>query len=82
VKTEVVTTGKWDAREFDGIVVEGNYYSKGDARRSKDATIRAEYWRARRALRDDSYSLSDSPLKQYTDNGVTAYHHDLRETDK
>ena len=80
--TQVVTVGKtWESRRFDGLVVEGAYVSKGDARRSSDASIRAEYARARRAFRSGSYSLEDAPLSQTTENGVTVFYHDLKARD-
>lgn len=81
-RTEVVTTGAWQSRKFDGIVVDGIYYDKGAARNAKETHIRAEYWRARHAWRTGSYSLHDAPLKQYTENGTTIYHHDLKERDE
>lgn len=82
VEVEVVTVGPWETRKFDGIIVNGLYYEKGAARTSADGTVRQAYWRARRAIRNSSYSLDDAPLGQYAENGKTIYLHDLKESDK
>lgn len=80
--TQVVTVGKtWEARRFDGLVVDGTYYTKGDARLSIDAKVRGEYARARRAFRNNSYSLEDAPLNQVKENGTTVFYHDLKARD-
>lgn len=79
-ETEVVTVGNWSERKFDGLLLNGNYVSKGDARRG-DELERREYWRARRAFRNSSYSLEDAPLKSYTDGKLHVWHHNLKTSD-
>lgn len=76
--TQVVTV----EGEFDGLVVGGNYYEKGEARHSKSSAVRAEYWRARRAIRNSSYSLEDAPLNSEECDGKTVLYHDLKSRDE
>ncbi|MDI3260071.1 MAG: hypothetical protein QJR02_10285 [Sinobacteraceae bacterium] len=80
-RTEVVTIGLWEDRQFNGLVVDGRYYSKGEARTSESAEVRREYWRARRAIRNSSYSLEDAASAMYEEGGVKVWHHELRKSD-
>lgn len=80
-ETEVVTIGLYEDRKFDGIVVNGNYYSKGDARNNKDNLVKSEYRRARRAINGKSKSLEDSPRRQYKEDNKYVWHHNLTQQD-
>ena len=79
MKIEVVTQGDWSVRKFAGIVYDGFYYTKSDARMSSDRAIKTAYSLALKAIKDRASFLDEAPLKQYVDNeGGLVYHHVLK----
>lgn len=78
VRVEVVTRGEYDKRKFDGLVVNGAYWTKGEARGSGDPVVSVAYRQVRQAFKTNSYSLSDAPLRSYANGHLKVWHHDLK----